>query len=139
MTHPPQPALSELENSVMAVIWDRGQATADSVRSLLEPERTLKDSTVRTILRRLEAKGYVQHTTEGRTFIYSPIVASRSVAGDAVRGIVERLCNGSVEDLLVGMVDREVVSPEKLRELAERIANAKSEPKTKTRQRRKGK
>lgn len=139
MSRTPKPALSELENSVMAVIWDRGQATADSVRRLLEPERTMKDSTVRTILRRLEGKGYVQHTSEGRTFIYSPIVASRNVAGDAVRGIVERLCNGSVEDLLVGMVDREVVSPEKLRELAERIANAKHKRKPKTRQSRKGK
>ena len=94
---------------------------------------------MRTILRRLEAKGYVQHTKEGRTFTYSPIVASRNVAGDALRGIVERLCNGSVEDLLVGMVDREVVSPEKLRELAERIANAKHKRKPKTRQPRKGK
>ncbi len=139
MSRTAKPTLSELENAVMAVIWDSGQATADSVRTLLEPERTMKDSTVRTILRRLEVKGYVQHTTEGRTFIYSPIVVSRNVAGDAVRGIVERLCNGSVEDLLVGMVDCEVVSPEKLRELAERIANAKSEPKTKARQRRKGK
>lgn len=139
MSRTPKPALSELENSVMAVIWDRGQATADSVRTLLEPERTMKDSTVRTILRRLEGKGYVQHTSEGRTFIYSPIVASRNVAGDAVHGIVERLCNGSVEDLLVGMVDREVVSPEKLRELAERIANAKHKRKPKTRQSRKGK
>ncbi len=139
MSQTPKPALSELEHSVMAVFWDRGQATADSVRTLLEPERTMKDSTVRTILRRLEGKGYVQHTSEGRTFLYTPIVASRNVAGDAVRGIVERLCNGSVEDLLVGMVDREVVSPEKLRELAERIANAKHKRKPKTRQPRKGK
>lgn len=128
----PKPTLSELENAVMAVIWDREQATADSVRRLLKPQRTMKDSTVRTILRRLEGKGYVQHKTEGRTFVYSPVVASRNVAGDAVRGIVERLCNGSVEDLLVGMVDREVVSSEKLQELAQRIAKAKAKKQTKT-------
>ncbi len=81
----------------------------------------MKDSTVRTILRRLEEKGYVRHATEGRTYVYSPTVASRSVAADAVRGIMERFCNGSLEDLLVGMVDREVVSPAELQELAERI------------------
>ncbi len=138
-----KPALSELENCVMTVIWNKGQVTAELVRCELEPEQSLKDSTVRTILRRLEAKGYVQHTTKGRTYIYSPLVESKNVAGDAVRGIVQRLCNGSVEDLLVGMVDREVVSPEKLRELAERIANEKSKvsakPKRKSSQRRKGK
>jgi len=142
MSRQSNPALSELENAVMAVIWDRGQATADSVRTQLEPQRTMKDSTVRTILRRLEAKGYVQHRTEGRTFVYSPAVASRNVAGDAVRSIVERLCNGSVEDLLVGMVDREVISSEKLQELAQRIAKEKSQPKSqpknKTSRRRKG-
>ena len=141
MSRAPKPALSELENSVMVVIWNRGEATADLVRTVLKPNQSLKDSTVRTILRRLEAKGYVQHKTEGRTYVYSPTVRPQNVAGDAVRGIVERLCNGSVEDLLVGMVDRNVVSPEKLQELAKRIANAKSktsrEPKAKTRQRRK--
>ncbi len=77
---------------------------------------------MRTRLRRLEEKGYVCHATEGRTYLYSPTVASQCVAADAVRGIIERFCNGSVEDLLVGMVDREVVSAAKLQDPAKRIA-----------------
>ncbi len=110
----------------MQVVWDAQTATAEQVRTELEKTQSIKDSTVRTILRRLEEKGYLQHTTEGRTYVYSPTVASRNVAVDAVRGIINRFCNGSVEDLLVGMVDDEIVSPEKLRQLAQRIAKAEA-------------
>jgi len=117
-----KPTLSGLENQVMRVVWQQGRVTADLVRTALEPAQTLKDSTIRTILRRLEQKGYVAHKVEGRTYVYSPTVASRNVAVEAVRGIIQRLCNGSVEDLLLGMVDREMVSPETLRNLANRIA-----------------
>lgn len=121
--------LSPLENKAMNVVWDRGSATAEDVRIALEKldkKQPIKDSTVRTVLRRLEEKGYVKHTVEGRTYVYSPKVASRSVATDAVRGIVERFCDGSVEDLLVGMVDDELVSADKLKELAAKIAKAEA-------------
>jgi len=124
MTDSGMPPLSDLENTVMTVIWELGHATAEQVRMALEDAQPMKDSTTRTILRRLEQKGYVRHEIEGRTYVYSPTVGSRSVAADAVRGIIDRFCNGSVEDLLVGMVDREVVSPEKLRLLAQRIARS---------------
>jgi BlaI family penicillinase repressor len=117
-----RPPLSDLENKVMGVVWEHGRVTADLVRTEFEASQPMKDSTVRTLLRRLEEKGYVRHATEGRTYVYFPTVASQDVAAEAVRGIVERFCNGSVEDLLVGMVDREVVSAAELRELAKRIA-----------------
>ncbi len=122
MSRKPKPALSDLENKVMGAVWEHGQVTAERVRTELEDDQPMKDSTVRTILRRLEEKGYVRHTTEGRTYVYWPTVQSQNVAADAVRTIIERFCNGSVEDLLVGMVDRQVVSPAKLQELAKRIA-----------------
>ncbi len=120
-----KPALSDLENKVMSIVWEHGRATAELVRIELKGAQPIKDSTVRTILRRLEEKGYVRHTTEGRTYVYWPTDASQNVAADAVRGIIERFCNGSVEDLLVGRVEREVVSPTKLQQLAKRIATEK--------------
>ncbi len=133
MTRRQKPPLSSLENTVMGMIWDRSQATADEVRTALAPTQSLKDSTIRTILRRLEQKGYVTHSTVGRTFVYTPQVDSRNVAVDAVRSIIERFCQGSVEDLLVGMVDREIVSPQKLQELAERINRSEVASKQKRR------
>ena len=126
MTHKKKPQLSPLEDTVMQVVWQRRSVTAEQIRIQLAGHRQMKDSTVRTILRRLEEKGYVRHIVEGRTYVYSPKVASRSVATDAVRGIVDRFCNGSVENLLVGMIDDDLLSPEKLRRIAERIAKAEA-------------
>jgi BlaI family penicillinase repressor len=125
-----KPALSDLENKVMRVVWRQGKVTAEAVRAALGALAPLKDSTIRTILRRLEQKGYVSHESEGRTYVYSATVAQRNVAADAVRGIIQRFCNGSVEDLLLGMVDREVVSPETLQELAQRIADSEKSGET---------
>ena len=118
--------LSPLENKVMNIVWDRGTATAEDVRLALKDEQPIKDSTVRTVLRRLEEKGYVKHTVDGRTYVYAPKVASRSVATDAVRGIIDRFCDGSVEDLLVGMVDDELVSASALKRLAAKIASVEA-------------
>ena len=72
--------LSPLENKAMNVVWDRGTATAEDVRITLEDTQAIKDSTVRTVLRRLEDKGYVKHSVDGRTYVYAPTVVSRSVA-----------------------------------------------------------
>lgn len=126
-----QPTLSPLENSVMRVLWDRRTATAEVIRSELAGDQLLKDSTVRTILRRLEAKGYAIHQLDGRTFVYSPRIESRNVAAAAVRSIIDRFCQGSIENLLMGMVDDELVSPQKLRQLAERISRAEAAEKRK--------
>jgi predicted transcriptional regulator len=120
-----RPALSELENRVLQIVWDRRTATAEEVRIALEAEQSLKDSTVRTILRRLEEKGYATHTVEGRTYRYSATTAPEAVAAAAVRKVIDQFCQGSVENLLVGMVDGAVVSPQKLAELAKKIADSK--------------
>jgi BlaI family penicillinase repressor len=116
---------------VMNVVWERGVATADDVRTALAASRPMKDSTVRTILRRLEQKGLVEHTVRGRTFHYSSKVARQSVASNAVRGIIERFCAGSVENLLVGMVDSDLVSADKLKGLADKIVKAEAAQKRK--------
>jgi len=110
----------------MGLIWQHGELTAEQVREELgELDRPLKDSTIRTVLRRLEEKGYVTHTVESRTFRYRPAETPQLVAGRAVQRIIDRFCNGSVEALLVGMVDSEVLDRTELQRLAERIVAAK--------------
>ena len=129
------PTVGPLENAVMHVLWERGTATADDVRLALEKTRVLKESTVRTLLKRLEEKGLLTHEVDGRTFVYRPKVGAQSVATQAVRGIIDRFCAGSVEALLAGMVDGEIISPDKLRELADKIdeVERKSEKSDKSR------
>jgi len=129
-THDPS-ELGELERGILSIVWSQGQITAEQVRERLG--RPLKDSTIRTVLRRLEEKGYLAHSVENRTFLYRPAETRQRVAGRAVRRIVDWFCEGSVEALLVGMVDSKALDQAGLQRLAERIAavqkNAESQEK----------
>lgn len=114
--------LGQLERDILMIVWRLGEVTAENVREQLD--RPLKDSTVRTVLRRLEEKGYLTHSVADRTFVYRPSESRQRVAGRAVQRIVDWFCEGSVEALLVGMVDSKVLDRAELQRLAARIAAA---------------
>src|SRR5580765_6916461 len=105
----PRKPLSDLEHKVMEVVWARNAVTAEEVRHELAERHPMKESTARTILKRLEEKGYIKHRVDGRTNVYTGVEEPQNVAAKAVRQIIERLCGGSVEELLVGVVNNEVV------------------------------
>jgi predicted transcriptional regulator len=111
--------LGELERSILLIVWRTTQITAEQVRE--ELCRPLKESTIRTVLRRLEEKGYLAHTVENRTFLYRPAESRQRVAGRAVQRIVDWFCEGSLESLLVGMVDSKALDQAELQRLAARI------------------
>jgi predicted transcriptional regulator len=121
------PELGELEHEVMQLVWGKGPITAENVREHLK--RPLKESTVRTVLRRLEDKGFVTHTVEGRTFHFEAAEKRGAVAARAVERIVNWFCNGSLEEVLVGMVDNAQLDPKQLQALSEKIAKAKARKK----------
>src|ERR1700681_1391490 len=118
------PKLGELERQVMQLVWVHAPTTAELVRERLD--RRLKESTVRTVLRRLEEKGYVTHDVDGRTYVYRPTQPRGRVAAKAVQGIVDWFCNGSIEEVLVGMVDSAMLDQRQLRTLADQVAKAKA-------------
>lgn len=115
--------LGDLEREVLELVWRNGSVSADSVQKQLP--RALKESTVRTVLRRLEEKGYLSHTVDNRTFIYKANESRAAAAARAVKGIADRFCHGSLEEVLLGIVDARILDRRQLERLAERIANAK--------------
>jgi len=117
LTHP----LTELQQAILDFIWSSGSATAEQVREALLPRHPLKDSSVRTLLRRLEGRGFIKHRLEGKVFVYQAALPSRSVAARAVAQIIQRFCSGSVEQFLVGMVDEKVLSIEEIRRLTRKV------------------
>ena len=121
------PELGDLEREVMQLVWAHGPVTAEAVRKRLS--RRLKESTVRTVLRRLEDKGYAEHTVDGRTYIYHAAEPRSRVAAKAVQHIVDWFCNGSIEEVLVGMVDTAMLDKRQLQLLADQIAKAKADNK----------
>jgi len=123
-TRRPKP-LTPLEQLLMDYVWAHPDCTAEQCREGLAVERKLKDSTIRTILRKLEEKQYVTHKVEGRTFVYRPLDTRRNIAVQAAHQLIERFCGGSVEELLVGLVDNQILDPKQLQRLAEKIASRK--------------
>jgi BlaI family penicillinase repressor len=117
------PDLGELEREVMQLVWAAGEITAEAIRERLA--RRPKESTVRTVLRRLEQKRYVTHAVDGRTYVFRATEARPQVAARAVKRIVDWLCNGSVDEVLVGMVDASMLDRTTLQRLAKRIEDAR--------------
>jgi predicted transcriptional regulator len=117
--------IGEVEQMVMDYVWSHGPVTAEACREALASRRPMKESTIRTVLRRLEQKGYVTHETSGRTFIYRAAEARQNVAVRAVKSIIDRFCGGSAEQLVIGMVDNAVLDRKQLRRLANKIAERK--------------
>ena len=116
-------SLGELERQVMELVWRHAPCTAEQVRESLD--RPLRESTVRTVLRRLEEKGYLTHTVQDRTYVYRAAEGRGRVAAKAVKSIADWFCNGSMEELLTGMVDSKVLDRKELQRLADKIAKAK--------------
>jgi BlaI family transcriptional regulator, penicillinase repressor len=127
--------LGEIEQLVMDYVWANGPCSAEACREALAGSRPMKESTVRTILRRLEEKGFVTHEIEGRTYIYRALQARQNVAVRAVKNIIDRFCGGSAEELLVGMVQNSVIRREQLEKIARRIGREKADEKNSPRSR----
>ena len=115
--------LGELEGAIMQLVWSHGSLTAEIARQRLS--RPLKESTIRTVLRRLEDKGWVSHTVEGRTFVYRAAEPRATVAAKAVKRVIDWFCNGAADEVLVGMVDGAMLDDAQLRRLQQKIAEAR--------------
>src|SRR5580658_10642992 len=115
--------LTELESQVMRAVWDAGPSTVEAVHQTVSRSRTLKETTVRTLLRRLEQKGYLTHKEEGRAYVYHAVEPARSLAARAVRQIIDRFCQGSVEELVSGMVEAKVLNKVDIDQLEQFVRN----------------
>ena len=112
-------SFADRELDVMGVLWELGSGTVSEVRERLPAD--LAYTTVLTILRNLEAKGFVRHEEEGKAHRYFPLVARQTAERSAVTRLVDRLFNGSPELLLTRLVDDHEISAEQLQRLAKRL------------------
>jgi len=117
--------LTDLENEIMQVIWDSGPCSVEAVHQNISHQRRLKETSTRTLLRRLEQKGYLRHKLEGRAYIYRAAEPARSLAARAVRQIIDRFCQGSVEELVSGMVEARALSAREMDQLEEFVRSWK--------------
>lgn len=116
-------SLGDRELDVMGVLWDVGDGTVTEVRDRLPAD--LAYTTVLTILRKLEAKGLVRHTVEGKAHRYIPRVARKSARRTVLGRLIDKLFDGSPEQLLAHLVEDHNLSPTDVKRMRQRLAAAK--------------
>ena len=108
-------AFTDRELDVMTVLWSRGSATVAEVREALHDE--LAYTTVLTVLRTLEEKGYVSHQDEGRAHRYAPVVDREAAGTTALRKMLNTVFGGSPQLLLTNLVNDQKLSSAEIDQL----------------------
>jgi BlaI family transcriptional regulator, penicillinase repressor len=115
---PRSKTLTGQELEIMKVVWEREQATVRDVYEVLLKRRKVAYTTVMTMLKILEQKGFLKKSQEDRAYVYRPAQPKRQVIGVMVRDFINRVFNGSAEPLLVHLVEEHHLSPKDLEEIA---------------------
>jgi len=116
--------LTDAESRVMSVLWQRETATVGDVVAALRQDRVVTYSTVQTILRILETKGYVTHEKVVRAFVYRPAVDERQARQRALKHLAARLFNGSPSLLVLNVLEDEAIDRTELKRLKKLIRDA---------------
>ena len=109
----------------MKIVWELERATVRDVYEALLKRRRIAYTTVMTMMKILERKGYLKKKQEDRAYLYRPAEPKESVIRGMVRDFVNRVFNGSAEPLLVHLVEDESLSQEELDEIVRMIRRQK--------------
>jgi BlaI family penicillinase repressor len=115
---PRSTTLTGQELEIMKIVWERESVTVRDVYEALLEQRKVAYTTVMTMMKILEQKGYLRKKQSDRAYVYRPAQPKRQVVGDMVREFVDRVFNGSAEPLLMHLVEDHDLSPEELEEIA---------------------
>jgi BlaI family penicillinase repressor len=118
------PSLTDGEARLMTVLWERKSATVAEIVTALEPEGPVNYSTVQTLLRILERKGYLEHHKSGRAFVYRPMVDQQQARRRALSHLLTRLFNGSASLLVLNVLEHQQISQEELKRLKQMLGQA---------------
>jgi predicted transcriptional regulator len=115
--------LSELQLAFVQALWELGEGSVGQVQEILEREgRKLAPTTVATVLRRLEAQGWVSHREQGRSFIYRATVSHRRAAGRMLSNLTRSLFGGDLPALVSHLLESQKVDKRELEEIRQLIA-----------------
>ena len=111
--------LGELQHAIMQVLWTRDEATVAEVHGALYDERGLAPTTIATMLRKMEDKGVVTHSVDGRQFVYRPVVSESEVRSSMVGELLDRLFAGDPAALVSHLVADHTIDDNRISKLAE--------------------
>lgn len=114
---PPSKTLTDQELEIMKIVWDRQTATVRDVYEALLERRKVAYTTVMTMMKILEQKGYLNRKQVDRAYVYRPAHPKNRVIGAMVRDFVNRVFNGSAEPLLVHLIADSHLTPNEIEEI----------------------
>lgn len=117
-------SLTDLQLAIVRILWDRGECTVLEVQEALAPGRTLAQTTVATILTRLEKRGIVEHQSRGRLFIYRALVTEPQVRRSMVSELTDLLFDGSPAALISHLLAEKEIDRRDLDEVKRLISEA---------------
>jgi predicted transcriptional regulator len=119
------PTLTEVELELMDILWQKGSATVGEIVQALPEDRPLAYSSVLTMMRILEQKGYVEHEKEGRAYVYRPLVDRQQARKNVISYLLKRFFNDSPELLVVNLLEHETVGAAEIKRLKRLIEKSK--------------
>jgi BlaI family transcriptional regulator, penicillinase repressor len=125
------PELSPAQREIMEVLWERGALAASEVRDILSTRREISRNTVRTMLERMEGKGWVAHREIGRTFLYAPAQPRQATVTQKVREVLDSVCGGSPEMLVNALLDSRGLTRNELARIRSILDDAQAKKATK--------
>ena len=102
--------LGRLETQIMNVVWDKGSATVHEVKDTLGRGKKPAYSTVLTMMRKLEGKGYLEHGVRARKYVYRATIDQHDVRRNVLGHLVQRLFDGSPSLLVNSLLEQDNVS-----------------------------
>ena len=118
--------LTQRELDIMSVLWDLGEATANEVRERIDP--TLAYTSVSTMIRTLEMKGFVSHRRgEGKTHVYYPVIDAEMAGESALGRLLDKIYGGSPIKLLAQLVEQRKLSETELARMRDLLKRSKKD------------
>ena len=102
---PVQAALSPAQRELMEIVWESGELSVSQVRTILAKKRDVARNTVRTLMERMEEKGWLTHREQGRTYLYSAALPRQATIAQKVTEVIDNVCGGSPETLMTALLD----------------------------------
>ena len=117
---------TDRELAILKILWDREEATVREVYEILREELDIVQNTVQAFLRTMTEKGLVAHRSAGRTFVYRPLVKRQSTSQHMLARLMQRVFDGSLDQLVASAVSLKTPSEAELERL--RTLLAETEP-----------
>ena len=123
--------LSSAEREIMELIWDKTEAGVLEITEALNKQRPVARNTVRTLMERMEEKGWLTHRVEGRSFVYAATVAREESLGQRVLDMVDKACGGNPEKLMMALLQYRGLSDEESKRIRTILDEAKADEEAK--------